>query len=310
MTQPRDDATRQARERLGAALRRVRQAAGVTTRQVPKAGGSETFYTSAHISLVESGATAPSLDLIEGYVRIGGDSAELRSLYHQAEAAATAADRRRRLGDSTPEPLPPRDGASVEDRDEVQRHYVVVAQEMHYRFNPDGSIQDCRALVRVRAKSPAVRLCYVGFIYPADQRPGVLSIEPGDGVTLDHLRESETGMIAAFLKLDRDLYPDEPEPFAFSFRLDVDSANRALPRLRYFADAGTERLVLSAEFLPEAEPKDLWWFGARDIVEVENRRPGHALMHDGNGLYERTFDELVPTWCYGFAWSWDAPQGT
>jgi hypothetical protein len=93
-------------------------------------------------------------------------------------------------------------------------------------------------------------------------------------------------MIAAFLKLDRDLYPDDPEPFTFSFRLDVDSANRALPRLRYFADTGTER------------------------VEVENRRPGHELMHDGNGLYERTFDELVPTWCYGFAWSWDTPQGT
>ena len=71
MTQPRDDATRQARERLGAALRRVRRAAGVTTRRVPKVGGSDTFYTSAHISLVESGATAAATTFSSGSLQSG-----------------------------------------------------------------------------------------------------------------------------------------------------------------------------------------------------------------------------------------------
>jgi len=310
MTQPRrDEATAQARERLGAALRRARGAAGVSTRQVPK-GRSGTFYTSSHISLVESGSTAPSLELVNEYVAFGGDSAELRALYQQAEAAVAAADRRRRQGMDARDVRPPREGAAVNDRDEVRQHYVVVANEVRYLFDPDATIREVDCVTRLRAKTPGVRLYAAGYSYPADKRPGVLLIEPLEGATLDHLRESETGMITAYLKLSRDIDPSDPEPFTFSFRLHVDSAVRAEPRLRYFADVGIERLALGAQFPPEAEPKDLWWFGASDPVEAENRRPGRDLAHDGEGRYERIFNELVPTWCYGFAWSWDTPQGT
>jgi hypothetical protein len=263
------------------------------------------FYSSAHISLAEAGKAAASPELIAAYVRIGGDAAELRSLHQLAEAATRAAGRQRRQGGG-PDPdsvRPPQEAKSVVDYEEVRAHYVVVAQEIHYRFNPAGAIADSRCVIRLRAKAPGVRLYYQGFTYPTDQRRGVLTVEPLAGLTVDDVRESDTGMIATYFKLDRDLGPDEADPYTVAYRIRVDSPVRATPRLRYFAAPGIERLVLKAEFPPEADPAVIWWFGARDIVEAEHRVPGRELQPSPSG-YERTFDDFVPSWCYGFAWNW------
>lgn len=298
----RDDPILEARTRLGQALRRVRERAGLSTRQVPKAEPGK-FYSSTQISQVESAKAVPSPELIDAYVAFGGDAPHLRALYQQAAAAANAAARRRRAG-AAAETLPPRDAKQVVDRHEVQEHYVIVSAEAHYRFSPVGSIVEVDCVARLRAKAPGVRLAYGGFTYVVEQRTGVLSVEPVSGATVADLRESDTGAMGFYWELDQDLHPSDPEPHTVAYRVFVDSTIRSLPRLRFFADVGTERLTVSAEFPREVEPAALWWFAAVDPIDAEYRVHGRELTVDETGRYRRTFDDLVPYWTYGLAWRW------
>jgi hypothetical protein len=118
------------------------------------------------------------------------------------------------------------------------------------------------------------------------------------------LRESETGAVAVYFELDRELNPGDSEPMSASFRVLINSQVRALPRLRFFADSGTERLTVAAEFPPPVNPTALWWFAAADPIDAEYRAHGREVAPVGGGRYVRTFNDLVPTWCYGLAWTW------
>ena len=107
-----------------------------------------------------------------------------------------------------------------------------------------------------------------------------------------------------YLRLDRDLAPDDPDSYTLSFRVQVHSTVRAAPRLRYFADVGDERLVLRANFAPAASPPAVWYFAAADVIDAEHRNPAHEVQQVDAGQYEWVFDRLVPSWCYGFVWTW------
>jgi hypothetical protein len=192
----------------------------------------------------------------------------------------------------------------VTSRHEVQQHYVVVSHDAHYTFSDNGAIEELVCEISLRAITPGVRLYHCGFGYPSDQRPGVLSIEQILGATAADIRESPTGAIAVYLLLDRALHPADPEPYVLSFQVTIRSERPSGPRLRYFADAGNEQLRLRADFHALAAPALLWWFAAADVVDAEHFLPAHQLKATaGDRLsYERTFDRLVPGWCYGFAW--------
>lgn len=294
----------EAHARLGAAMRKARETAGLSTRRMPKDESGD-FYSSGHISLAEAGAVAPSLELVDTYARVGGGMAELRSLYQQVTAATRMAGRRRRQGSELDAGAwPPRDALATLDRHEVQEHYVVVSQEAQYSFTGTGAIRALVCTVQLRAKVPGVCLYHAAFAYPTDQRAGVLTVEPIFGATVADLRESVTGAVALYLRLDRDLHPDDLHPYFLSFRVRVGSRMRAAPRLRYFAGVGNERLVVRADYAPAAIPAAIWWFAAADVVDAELRLPGRELEPTDGGSYERTFDRLVPSWCYGFAWNW------
>ncbi|HEY7223674.1 MAG TPA: hypothetical protein VH561_08815 [Micromonosporaceae bacterium] len=292
----------EAHARLGAALRTVRKTAGLTTRQIPKA--PDGCYSSGHISLVEAGAVAASPELVEAYLVFSTTPGELRSLYQQALAATREAGRRRRQGHLAARAGPPRDPGSITDRQQVQEHYIVVAQEADYRFHPTGSIRDVLLTSWIRATSPGVRLVYGGFSYLTDPRRGVLSVEPVAGGRLAEMQESETGAIKAYLETDRDINPDDSQPYRISYRLKVDSPQRSVPRLRYFADEGTKQLRVRAEFPASVDPGVLWWFAAPGAIDAEYRDPRRKLRPGTGGVYHRTFDDLVPGWCYGLTWSW------
>ncbi len=290
-----------AHARLGSALRHARESAGLTTRSVPKGDG---FYSSGHISLVEAGAVAASPELVETYGEFGKCAPELRALLELADAARQAAGRSRRQGGRPRLSAPPQDPAEVTHRHQVQEHYTVLTQETDYRFDTTGAIAEMTCSAAIRAKTPGVRLAYSGFTYPADPRPGVLSIEPVSGAPSAHVRESASGAIAAYFDLGRELHPDDEQAHTLVFRLSVASPVRSAPRLRYFADRGTTELTVRAWFPSPAEPDAVWWFATADVVDAEHRDPDRDLPPSSPGFYARTFDQLVPGWCYGFAWAW------
>jgi hypothetical protein len=181
---------------------------------------------------------------------------------------------------------------------------VVVSHDAHYIFGESGAVSEMICTIRIRATSPSVCLYYAGFTYLTDQHRGVLLVEPITGGTIGDLRESATGSIVLYLLLDQDLSPDDPDAYSLTFRIRIRSDVRAVPRLRYFADTGNERLVLRASFPPAASPSMIWWFAAADVVDAENGTLNRQLHAESAGGFERIFDDLIPGWCYGFAWNW------
>ncbi|HEV7658187.1 MAG TPA: hypothetical protein VGP36_26100 [Mycobacteriales bacterium] len=290
-----------AHTRLGRSLRATRTRAGISTRQVPK---GQVYFSSGHISLVEAGATTPSPELIESYVAMPGSvSVEIYALYEQMVAASRNAARRRRQG-GEPAAGPPRDMTEVGGRQDVQRHYHVASTRAHYEFGPTGAIRDVVCEIALTANSPGVRMYYTGFNYPADQRPGVLSVEALSGAVVAAAQASPSGAIGAYFRLDRELAPEDPAPHTVAFRVEVHSEVPAAPRLRYLATGGSEQLLLSAGFAAPAVPGSVWWFAVPDIVDAEHPAPGQLVPRGEDGRFERRFERLVPSWCYGFAWAW------
>jgi hypothetical protein len=294
----------EAHARLGIALRRVRLAAGVSTRQVPKAPNSDAFFSSGHISLVEAGATAPSPELVEAYALLGGDRAELLSRYHQLLAASQDAARARRQGHQPGLPIPPTSIQAVRDRHDVQQHYVVISHRAEHVFGPNRAITEVIYTVTLRALTPGVCMYYSGHSYPADQRAGVVEISPIAHASLLSAKESSSGAVAAYFLLDRAISPNDPEPYILQFRILIHSTLPATPRLRYFTTVGCLQLILIAAFPETALPARTWWFAQPDIVAAEQAIDEHELRPGPGGRFERTFDDLIYGWCYGFAWTW------
>jgi hypothetical protein len=294
----------EAHARLGQALRRAREASRRSTRQVPRLNPDHPYFSSGHISLVEHGRTAPSPELIDAYVCLASNGAELRALYEQMLAASQESNRRRR-GDHLPdERLPPQHLDEVTDRHDVQQHYIVEATEAHYIFDESGTVVEVDTTVNIRARTAGVHLYYTGYTYQADQRPGVLDVEAGVGCTLVGTRESSSGALQSFFKLDEVLSPADPEVYRLSFRIFVKSVIPCLPRLRYYAAAGNQMMILRAQFVPPALPSRIWWFGVADPIDAEYPQSTSEFETQEPAEYHHTFDRLIPGWCYGFGWAW------
>jgi hypothetical protein len=311
---PPGKAISEAHTQLGAALRATRERAGISTRAVekirtatpPERAPAPQYFSSGHISSVEAGLTAPSPELIEAYGALpGSDPGQLRSLHERMVDSTRAAARRRRQGDTAkPGSPPPRSMEEVGDRHDVQRHYVVVATEAEYRFGPTGAIREVKVTVALRATTDGVGMYYTGFNYPADQRRGVLRAEAGTGAELLAAQESPSGALGCYFQLGRTLSPEDRDAYRLSFGLSVHSEARAVPCLAYFPTRGGERLQLRSSFDPAARPEALWWFSVPDLVDAEHPVPGRELSDDPAASFARSFDRLVPGWCYGVAWTW------
>jgi transcriptional regulator with XRE-family HTH domain len=289
--------------RLGQELQRIRKAAGVSTRQVRKAHNSQEHFSSGHISLVENGRTVPSPELIDIYAELAGEGTRLRALYAQMLAASASAARQRRGGTEQNESRAPQTLAEITTREEIQEHYVVERHEATYSFGPTGVIEFVHYSVALRAVSENVRLYCSGHQYAADPRTGVLQVEAAAGASLISVRESVTGAVQSFFVLDRAIEPSDPEPFAVSYRLSVRSSVKSAPHLRYHAEDGNISMVLHTQFQPPAVPTRIWWFGAKPL-DAEHHQPDEEFPVSDTHGYSRTFDQLVPGWCYGFGWMW------
>jgi hypothetical protein len=295
----------EAHHRLGRALQQAREAAGITTRNVPRDNAEHPFFSSGHISLVENGRTPPSSELIDSYARFSGNGAELRALHSLAQASSAAAGRRRRQGRSAEAVVPPpRSSVDVKHRDDLQKHYVVVSNDAEYTFNEKAAISAAVFTVTLRPKSDGVLLYYAGHSYPSDQRKGVLGIQAMSGCTVESIRESPRGALATIFRLDRALLLRDAECYELTFRLAVDTAVPAASWLRYHAATGNTRMALAAHFHVSALPRHAWWFAVPDVVDSEHPQADHSLWPDRHNSYRRSFDRLVPGWCYGMSWLW------
>lgn len=303
--QPPRRAISDAHARLGSALRRTRIAAGISTRRVAKPDGSGTYFSSGHISLVEAGATPPSAELVEAYAAFGNKT-ELSSLYLQMLAASQHAARTRRQGlrKDVTQAGPPRAMDEVRDRHDVQRHYIVVSNQAEYLYGPTGAIREAICTITLRARTAGVRLYYSGHSYPSDQRTGVVEVLPMANADIAEIRESPSGAVASYFLLDYEIFPDDPDPYVLQFRVVVHSDVRSVPRLRYFATEGSQQLVLRAGFVGPAVPSRMWRFSEPDIVAAEQAIAEHELGLSADGCFTHVFEDLIPGWCYGFAWQW------
>jgi len=290
--------------RLGDELRRVRKTSGVSTRHVQKQPSGDDCFSSGHISLVENGRTVPSPELIDAYVRLAGDGARLRTLYAQMLAASASAGRRRRAGPEAGGISAPQSLEEVTSRAELQRHYLVERNTAEYQFGPEGAIASVDHTAFLRATSPSVRIYCAGHSYPADSRPGVLTVVPEDAVSLITTRESITGAVQSYFELDHPLEPTDAEPSVIRYRLRVNSKVRSAPHLRFHAELGNQSVTLRTRFTAPAIPATVWWFAVPNVVDAEYPQPGNELERGPDGTYFRAFDHLLPGWCYGLGWVW------
>lgn len=289
--------------RLGQALRAARLEAKVSTRRVVRAHPEYEYFSSGHISLVEHGRTTPSPELIDSYAEFATDRAALLALYEQMLAASRDLGRQKR-GASRHAADPPKRLENVQGRSDVQEHYIVESNESQYDFGAAGELLQVNCSVLLRAKRPGVTMYYAGHSYAADQRQGVLSVEALSGGILMGTRESASGALQSYFKLDRVLSPSDDEAHRITFRLRVDSPARCSPRLRYHAAAGNQRMILQASFASPMLPRHIWHFGAPDLIDAEYAENDSTLIASPDGVYSHRFEPLIPGWCYGVAWLW------
>ncbi|WP_133977328.1 hypothetical protein [Kribbella voronezhensis] len=256
---------------------------------------------------MENGHTAPSEELVEAYIALGGDGALLRSLYRQMRAATDDMARGRRQG-SQSEPLelaPPRDMSQVTDHSEVQRHYFVEANEAYCTIDGRGVIEEFKCVAVIRAVTPGTRMYYTGHTYSSDRRPGVLRAEAISGGTLAEVRESPTGALQAYFDLGRDLSPTDENPHILTFRILVTSDQPVRPILVFHnTRGGACDMKLGAQFRAPKLPGKIWRFAVQDTIDAEHPPSGGEFEIAESGFYSHSFEGLTPQWSYGFAWVW------
>lgn len=288
------------RQRLGEELRQARLAAGAKTRQVPP-------FSTGHISHVENGKTQPSRDLIEVYVRtFGGDRARLYALFEAALAESQRLKSAQRLKTRTGVFSACASPENFYNPSAVRRSCIVEGDDTTYTFDARGIVEEVRVSHLIRARAPNVRLFYANHSYTADRRPGVLKVEAGHGCHIELVEESSNGSLRVYFALDREINPDDSEPYPFSYRVLVSSSVRTDPILCHQpGPAAVLHYAVRAQFRPPMLPLQVWWFATETYAEGEsNGRDGYFFELDPSGYYFKNFYKLVNGWNYGLGWQW------
>ena len=279
---------------LGKELRRVRQGAGKTTRDV--AG-----YSSGHISNVENGHVMPSRELVNVYLRFGGDAAKVLRSYEDVrlQGEQRARDRRQREAQDAVKITP---DSPFED---IRAAYQIIEAEDLYVLNGSGVATTVTSLLRVRATHTDVRYVVGSYGYATDRRTGVISIDADVGCSVARTEEHETGVIDFVLELSREIEPSESDPFTLSFVAHTDTDKSIEPFLRSNTYAPLLRHALRVQFAPPALPTAIWWFRGAHHMETHMNQD-RLLKLSPAGFYFRDFYELRDEY-WGLAWRWDVP---
>ena len=131
-------------------------------------------------------------------------------------------------------------------------------------------------------------------------------MEAGQGCQIERVTESHNGAVRLVIALDRDLEPQDPEPYVFSYRVLVHSSMRTHPYLLHQpGSANVLRYTVRAQFRPPGLPQRIWWFAAETEAEAEYAPDGECIFKpDPAGYYVKSFNKLFNGWCYGLSWHW------
>jgi hypothetical protein len=295
-----DRPDRPARVRLGAELRGIRKAAGRTVTQIPG-------YKRSQISLVENGLVNPSWELVNEYVKLGGDRDLLRQLYERMRAE-TEAQRSSWLRGDRPQDTPPATVGTETLHEDIRKHYILRVREEDYAFDAAGIVTVVRCRCGLVATSDGVRLFVARHTYDGDPRPDVLRVHATTGCT-DHVQRTfaDSSLVEAYLELDRPIGPADGT-YELGYRVEVISDQPASPRIQFRATGELEYFDLTARFQPPALPASIWCFAAPDTLAVEKRSADNRVLVDTDGRCHRRFKEPAAGWYYGFTWIWPTPD--
>ncbi|TAM87805.1 MAG: XRE family transcriptional regulator [Jatrophihabitans sp.] len=289
----------QAHVALGAVLRAARQRAGAGTRDLG--------YSSGHISNVERGFVTPSRDLLEAYLGIGADPTAVQAAYERLQHEARAArDERRRRGHARPDLRQPADVGERTRPDDVRLHYAVERYDVEFDLSASGSIATVTSTADIRALTPGVRYYYTGHAPSTRVRPKDLGLRVFAGARIAHVNQTPLGTADVYLRLDRQLEPDDPAPHRLRYRVTVDDDDLADPEIQYLTRPGIRRHRLTCRFTAPAVPERIWWVESADGLTRNKIGPQNELAPSADGCYEWFFDAIVPGWTYGFVWTWPA----
>ena len=290
---------------LGAVLRAARERACVGTRHLG--------YSSGHISNVERGLVTPSRDLLEAYIALGADPSAVWAGYGRLQSDSRAARDARRRHERADAGRPARrqpSSVGADTRpDEVRLHYAVERYDVEFDFTADGCLATVGSTVDIRALTPCVRFYYTGHAPDARRAPPRLGLEVFAGGRVAQVNLTPLGVADVYVGLDRELAPDDPEPYRLSYRVEVNDDDLADPEIQYVTRPGIRRHRLTARFAAPALPVRLWWVESADGLTRNKIGPETEFPVAPDGRYERLFDPVVPGWSYGFVWQWPADLG-
>lgn len=290
----------EAHARLGVTLRELRKARGLSQRAL--ANGE---FSDGHLANVENGLTTPSTALLEHYVAHCGGDYGLLELMLADVLAHKEHQRRERRASERGEPITQANG-QLYDRPDPYRLYRLASIETHMTYDYHGIPTDFRAHLAMRAKVPGLNRYYFGIGCHGDYRRGVLELLPGEGCRVGEFHESEMGVHNGYFELDRELSPDDPAPYEFSFSAKYHTHKRVDQPLVSQPKTETARYVVQLQFTQPSLPAKVWWYDVATAVEVEDDQPEvQTLTNSPSGYYRHEFTRLVIGRVYGFGWRWE-----
>lgn len=282
--------------RLGEALRRVREAAGRTTRDIQKPDGS--FYGSGSISNVEGGYSAPSVELIKAYARLGGSYADLMTLRDKAQKPARQDTAEADEFES--QLLDPRTNPYL-----LRRGYVMDLQEDTCYINANRVPTRNIYKVAVRPLLPTSRYFVLRYGHGEDPNRGVASIQAGSGCEVVLVDEEADGTIFAVLQFDQDRM-DEFGRCNFSYSIAINSMIPSKPMYDLYTKSLMLHVVHRIQFEAPAVPEKIWWFRGTDPFR-DRLEPATNQLLEVNPFhfYFHEFYDVEAEGC-GMAWRWGA----
>ena len=248
----------------------------------------------------------PSTQLLGHYASVcGGDYAYLELMLREVLAAGERQRRTQRAWERG-EPAPQNDAHSLYDSPEPFRLYSIDVIESHTTYDGHGIPTELRLILTIRAKVEGLDRYYFGIGCHGDYRRGAVSLEAGFGCSIGEFTESDKGVHNGYFQLDRELSPEDAEPFTFLIRVVYHTHVRADWPIISQPKTDTVRYVLSAQFTAPSLPKRVWWFDAATAVEAENDPADkQVLPRTSSGFYRHVFTSLALWRTYGLNGEWE-----
>jgi len=257
-----------------------------------------------HIANIEGGHQAPSVELLNKWVRacggqVGPPYTLLQRIHEQVEADKQAKR-------ATGKPAGVVTAHDFYDPPNPGELYYIVTSDMRFTLDERGFGKETRVTLSIRAKVSDVDRYFTAWSYNGNTERGVVRPTSGFGCKVGEFAESSIGAVDGYFLLDKVLHPDDPEPYEFSFRMQLSPNNRAVPPIIGQFRADTQRHAIAIQFAEPALPVKVWWFDVATSVEIEVDPPSSQVFpFDPGGYYYKEFMRPRAGRLYGIDYRWE-----